>query len=67
MITVAIITGAITVVCLAALASGWRDGRAADKRKTLAVRAATETAFTTDTIPQAARDAALKHLGEGAK
>ncbi len=64
MTTIALaITGAITLVCLAAIASGWRDNRAADRRKTLAIRAATETAFTRDTIPQAARDAALKHLG----
>ncbi len=61
------ITGAITLVCLAALASSWHDNRAADRRKTLAIRAAIETAFTHDSIPQAARDAALKHLGESAK
>ncbi len=61
------ITGAITLVCLAALAVSWSGNRAADKRKALTIRAATETAFTHDSIPQAARDAALKHLGESAK
>jgi hypothetical protein len=60
-----VITSAITLVCLAALAVSWSANRAEAKRKLLAIQAATETAFTRDTIPQAARDAALKHLGEG--
>jgi hypothetical protein len=62
-----VITGAITLVLLFALANSRSDQRAADMRKHIATQAATETAFTTDTIPQAARDAALKHLGENAK
>ncbi len=67
MITVAIITGAITLVFLVALANSRSDQRAANMRKHIAIQAATETAFTCEAIPQAARDAALKHLGEGAK
>lgn len=55
------ITGAITLVCLGALALGWRDGRAAEQRKTLAIRAAVEVAFSRDAT-QAARDAALDYL-----
>jgi hypothetical protein len=61
------ITGAVTLVCLAARAVSWSGNRAADKRKAFTVQAATEVAFTRDTIPQAARDAALKHLEESAK
>jgi hypothetical protein len=62
-----VITGAITLVCLSALAVSWSTNRAEDRRKILAIRAATETAFTRDSVPQAARDAALKHLEENAK
>jgi hypothetical protein len=61
------ITGAITLVLLFALANSRSDQRAANMRKHVAIQAATETAFTRDTIPQAARDAALKHLGESTK
>ncbi len=62
-----VITGAITLVFLFALANSRSDQRAANMRKHVAVQAATETAFTHASIPQAARDAALKHLGENAK
>jgi uncharacterized membrane protein YqjE len=52
------ITGAVTLVCLAALAASWRSSKAI----ALTLFAATETAFTRDAIPQAARDAALDYL-----
>jgi len=52
------ITGAVTLVCLAALASSVHSGKAAAR----ALMAATEVAFTRDAIPQASRDAALDYL-----
>lgn len=62
MIAVAI-TSAITLVLLAALISGSRTSKATAK----AIVVATETAFTREAIPQAARDAALLFLKERSK
>ena len=52
------ITGAITLVCLAAIASGSRSRKATAQ----ALITATDVAFTRDAVPQAARDAALDYL-----